>query len=72
MSDRAVLLANLGSPASPEVADVRRYLNQFLMDPYVIDRKRLAGIGCAPWRERGAVHASIPAVCRQYSDYFHR
>src|SRR5690606_20812444 len=28
---------NLGSPASTEVADVRRYLNQFLMDPYVID-----------------------------------
>jgi ferrochelatase len=32
-----LLLVNLGSPASTEVADVRRYLNQFLMDPYVID-----------------------------------
>jgi ferrochelatase len=34
---RGVLLVNLGSPASPSVADVRRYLNQFLMDPRVID-----------------------------------
>lgn len=37
MSERAVLLVNLGSPASTEVADVRRYLNQFLMDPCVVD-----------------------------------
>nr|WP_067294136.1 ferrochelatase [Marinobacterium profundum] len=37
MKDQALLLVNLGSPASTEVADVRRYLNQFLMDPYVID-----------------------------------
>lgn len=37
MSDRGVLLLNLGSPASTEVADVRRYLNQFLMDPCVVD-----------------------------------
>ncbi|QLF92444.1 ferrochelatase [Pseudomonas sp. ABC1] len=37
MSEHALLLVNLGSPASTSVADVRRYLNQFLMDPYVID-----------------------------------
>ena len=37
MTDHALLLLNLGSPASTEVADVRRYLNQSLMDPYVID-----------------------------------
>ena len=37
MSKRGVLLVNLGSPASTEVADVRRYLNQFLMDPCVVD-----------------------------------
>ena len=37
MSEQALWLVNLGSPASTEVADVRRYLNQFLMDPYVID-----------------------------------
>ncbi len=34
---RAVLLVNLGSPDSTAVQDVRRYLNQFLMDPCVID-----------------------------------
>lgn len=49
MSDRGVLLVNLGSPASTEVADVRRYLNQFLMDPYVVDlpwpaRRLLVGL----------------------------
>lgn len=37
MTDHALLLVNLGSPASTAVADVRRYLNQFLMDPYVVD-----------------------------------
>lgn len=37
MSKHAVLLVNLGSPASPETADVKRYLDEFLMDPYVLD-----------------------------------
>ncbi|WP_462381567.1 ferrochelatase [Pseudomonas sp. Marseille-QA0892] len=37
MSQHALLLINLGSPASTEVDDVRTYLNQFLMDPYVVD-----------------------------------
>jgi len=37
MTDHALLLVNLGSPDSPAVADVRRYLEQFLMDPHVID-----------------------------------
>lgn len=36
-ADRAVLLVNLGSPDSTDVADVRRYLNQFLMDGRVVD-----------------------------------
>lgn len=36
-SKRGILIVNLGSPDSPSVADVRRYLNQFLMDPRVID-----------------------------------
>lgn len=49
MSDHALLLANLGSPRSTSVSDVRSYLNQFLMDPYVIDipwplRRLLVGI----------------------------
>lgn len=34
---KAVLLVNLGSPNSPSVPDVRRYLNEFLMDGRVID-----------------------------------
>ncbi len=36
LADRAVLLANLGSPDEPEEQAVRRYLDQFLMDPFVI------------------------------------
>jgi ferrochelatase len=31
------LLVNLGTPASPRVADVRRYLAEFLADPRVLD-----------------------------------
>ena len=34
---KAILLVNLGSPDSPSVGDVRRYLNEFLMDERVID-----------------------------------
>lgn len=32
-----VLLFNLGTPDSPEPGDVGRYLQEFLMDPYVVD-----------------------------------
>src|SRR5476651_423447 len=35
--NKAVLLINLGSPDSTSVRDVRRYLNEFLMDGRVID-----------------------------------
>jgi protoporphyrin/coproporphyrin ferrochelatase len=35
---RAVVLMNLGSPDSTEVKDVRRYLDEFLMDERVIDK----------------------------------
>jgi ferrochelatase len=35
--NKAVLLVNLGSPDSTSVGDVRRYLNEFLMDRRVID-----------------------------------
>lgn len=37
MSNHALLLMNLGSPNSPKKEDVKPYLKQFLMDPYVID-----------------------------------
>ena len=46
-----VLLLNLGSPDSPEVPDVRRYLREFLMDGRVMD---------APWPVRfGVVNFGI-------------
>ncbi len=37
MSKKGVLLINLGTPDSPSTSDVRKYLNEFLMDPRVID-----------------------------------
>ncbi len=59
---RLVLLVNLGSPASTEVGDVRRYLRQFLMDKYVIDApspvRRLIVEGfILPFRPRGSAEA---------------
>ncbi len=38
---RGVVLMNLGSPDSTSVKDVRRYLNEFLMDERVIDKPYL-------------------------------
>src|SRR5687767_15975587 len=35
-----ILVANLGTPASPEPADVRRFLAQFLWDPRVVEAPR--------------------------------
>ena len=37
MTEKAVLLINLGTPDSPSTKDVRKYLKEFLMDKYVID-----------------------------------
>jgi ferrochelatase len=37
MTKKAILLANLGSPDSTNVSDVRRFLREFLMDERVID-----------------------------------
>ena len=34
---KGVLLVNLGSPDSPEPKDVKVYLEEFLMDPRVVD-----------------------------------
>ena len=39
---KGILLVNLGSPDSPSVADVRRYLREFLMDARVLDVNWLA------------------------------
>lgn len=40
-ADTAVLLVNLGTPAAPTAAAVRRYLSEFLMDPRVVQLPRL-------------------------------
>jgi protoporphyrin/coproporphyrin ferrochelatase len=50
-----VLLIQLGTPDSPSVADVRKYLSEFLNDPRVIDipyllRKILVNIIIVPFR----------------------
>lgn len=50
-----VLLLNLGTPDSPSVSDVRRYLKEFLNDPRVIDlpwlkRKLLVNLIIVPLR----------------------
>jgi len=50
-----VLLVNLGTPNSPKVSDVRKYLRQFLMDGRVIDvpfvaRWLLVNLIIAPFR----------------------
>ena len=37
MNRQAILMVNLGSPDSPDISDVRRYLSNFLMDKYVVD-----------------------------------
>src|SRR5579875_3520011 len=35
--NRAIVLMNLGSPDSTDVKDIKKYLNEFLMDEKVID-----------------------------------
>ena len=42
MKKKGILLVNLGTPDSPSVPDVRRYLDEFLMDPRVIDFNAIA------------------------------
>jgi ferrochelatase len=62
MGNRAVLLTNLGSPDSTAVADVRKYLDQFLMDPYVIQlpwllRRLIVSLLVLPKRPKASAHA---------------
>lgn len=40
-SPTGILLTNVGSPAAPTTAAVRRYLREFLSDPLVVDAPRL-------------------------------
>jgi len=62
MGNRAVLLTNLGSPDQADIPSVRRYLNQFLMDPYVIQlpwllRRLIVGLFVLPFRPKASAHA---------------
>jgi ferrochelatase len=57
-----VLLVNLGSPDSPSVGDVRRYLGEFLMDGHVIDvpyllRRLIVGAFILPFRPKRSAEA---------------
>lgn len=40
MDKTGVLISNLGSPDAPTTACVRKYLREFLSDPYVVDKPR--------------------------------
>src|SRR5687767_6085438 len=63
MPKRAVLLVNLGSPASTSVADVKTYLREFLGDERVIDkpgepfRSILVNQIIIPRRAKNSAHA---------------
>lgn len=62
VSPIGVLLIQLGTPQSPEVADVRRYLRQFLSDPRVLDmpapaRALLLNAVILPFRPGRSAHA---------------
>jgi len=57
-----ILLINLGTPDSPSVKDVRRYLREFLSDPRVIDlpapaRWLLLNAFILPFRPKKSAHA---------------
>lgn len=59
---RAALLLNIGSPAAPQVPEVRRYLAQFLGDPRVVDlpwlpRQLLLRAVILPFRPRHSAAA---------------
>ena len=62
MTKKAVLLVNLGSPDSPSVQDVRRYLREFLMDGRVLDtpwpvRFCVVNFAILPKRPKESAHA---------------
>jgi len=62
MTKRAVLLVNLGSPDKPEIKQVKKYLEQFLMDPYVIQlpwllRRLIVSVFVLPTRPKASTHA---------------
>ena len=59
---KGILLINLGTPDSPSVSDVRKYLREFLMDARVIDmpyipRWFLVNVIIATFRAPKSAHA---------------
>ncbi|MFU8804264.1 MAG: ferrochelatase [Bradymonadaceae bacterium] len=59
---RGILLVNLGSPDSTKVEDVRRYLDEFLSDPRVLDipkikREAILRLFILPFRPKKSAHA---------------
>jgi len=60
-----VLLVNLGSPDSPSVGDVRKYLREFLMDERVLD---------TPWPIRAVVvyGCILPVRPKQSAEAYHK
>ncbi len=57
-----LLLINLGTPDAPEIPEVRRYLDEFLMDPRVIDlsplgRLALVKLAVLPFRPKQSAAA---------------
>src|SRR5688500_10891976 len=62
MSKQGILLVNLGSPDSPSVPDVRKYLREFLMDGRVLDtpwpiRFCVVNFAILPSRPKASAHA---------------
>ncbi len=60
--EKGILLVNLGSPDSPTESDVRRYLNQFLMDKRVLDvpyllRRLIVSLFILPFRPKKSAEA---------------
>ena len=77
MKNRAVLLANLGSPDAPEVPEVRSYLKQFLMDPYVIQlpwllRALIVNLFVLPKRPHSSAEAYRSVWTENGSPLIHR
>ena len=65
MKKQGVLLVNLGSPDSPSVGDVRKYLREFLMDERVLD---------TPWPIRAFVvyGCILPFRPKQSAEAYHK
>ena len=62
MTKKAILLVNLGSPDNADEPSVRRYLNQFLMDRYVIQlpwllRRMIVSLFVLPQRPKASAEA---------------